>query len=49
MVLRWHLQHGIVVFPKSADPQRLRENLGATGFALTRRDLAAIGRMRRWR
>jgi 2,5-diketo-D-gluconate reductase A len=49
VVLRWHLQLGIVVFPKSADPQRLRENLGATGFELTRRDLAAIGRMRRWR
>ena len=49
VILRWHLQHGIVVFPKSADPQRLRENLDVTDFALTRRDMVEIGSMRRWR
>ena len=47
VILRWHLQRGIVVFPKSSDPARLAENLGATDFVLSRRDLAAIDLMRR--
>jgi 2,5-diketo-D-gluconate reductase A len=49
VVLRWHLQQGIIVFPKSANPQRLRENLDVADFELSRRDMAAISRMRRWR
>jgi len=49
VVLRWHLQHGFIVFPKSANPRRLRENIDIADFELSRRDMAAIGRMRRWR
>lgn len=48
VVLRWHLQRGIIVFPKSANPDRLRENLDVADFALSRRDMAAISTMRRW-
>ena len=47
VVLRWHLQHGFVVFPKSSSPARLRENLDVTGFALSRADLAAMALLRR--
>ncbi|MCD2192117.1 aldo/keto reductase [Actinomycetospora endophytica] len=47
VILRWHLQRGLVVFPKSADPARLAENLGATDFELSRRDMTAIDLMRR--
>src|SRR5690606_13716097 len=32
VVLRWHLQHGIVVIPKSATPQRITENLDIFDF-----------------
>jgi 2,5-diketo-D-gluconate reductase A len=49
VILRWHLQRGIVVFPKSADPRRLAENLAITDFTLSRRDMAAIDLMRRWK
>ena len=48
VILRWHLQRGIVVFPKSSDPARLAENLAITDFELSRRDMTAIDLMRRW-
>jgi 2,5-diketo-D-gluconate reductase A len=49
VILRWHLQRGIVVFPKSADPGRLAENLAITDFTLSRRDMAALDLLRRWK
>jgi 2,5-diketo-D-gluconate reductase A len=42
IVLRWHVQHGRVAVPKSADNQRQRENLDVFGFALTQQQMAAI-------
>jgi diketogulonate reductase-like aldo/keto reductase len=42
VVLRWHLQQGIVAIPKSVTPSRIRENLDVTGFELDTEDLAAI-------
>ena len=33
-VLRWHIQLGNIVFPKSVSPQRIRENLGLFDFTL---------------
>ena len=42
VVLRWHLQSGLVVFPKSTHQERLRENLGALGFTLDAADMAAV-------
>ncbi|GAA1790293.1 aldo/keto reductase [Pseudarthrobacter sulfonivorans] len=42
IVLRWHVQHGRVAAPKSADNQRQRENLDVFGFALTQQQMAAI-------
>src|SRR5690349_4753262 len=42
VVLRWHLQLGNVVIPKSVTPSRIKENLDVFGFTLDTEDLAAI-------
>lgn len=42
IVLRWHVQHGRVAIPKSADFERQRENLDVFNFALTQEQLEAI-------
>ncbi|MDR2000545.1 MAG: aldo/keto reductase [Zoogloeaceae bacterium] len=45
VVLRWHLQSGLVVFPKSVRPERLRENFDLFDFALDAADMAAIDKL----
>jgi 2,5-diketo-D-gluconate reductase A len=45
VILRWHLQIGNVVIPKSVTPARVRENLDIFDFELTEDDLAAIARL----
>jgi len=42
VVLRWHLDLGDVVIPKSVTPERIRENLDVFDFSLDAADLAAI-------
>lgn len=42
VALRWAMQLGCVVIPKSARPTRLAENLAATEFTLTREQLEAV-------
>jgi 2,5-diketo-D-gluconate reductase A len=42
IVLRWHVEQGLVAIPKSANPQRMKENLGIFGFALDPDDINAI-------
>ncbi|WP_405740839.1 aldo/keto reductase [Streptomyces sp. NBC_00028] len=42
VVLRWHLQLGNVVIPKSVTPARIRENADVFDFALTDEELTAI-------
>jgi 2,5-diketo-D-gluconate reductase A len=42
VVLRWHLENGLLAIPKSADPGRMRENLDILDFALARADLDAL-------
>jgi 2,5-diketo-D-gluconate reductase A len=42
VVLRWHLQHGLVVIPKTVSPERMRENLDVFGFELSDAQMAAI-------
>jgi 2,5-diketo-D-gluconate reductase A len=42
IVLRWHLQSGRIVFPKSVHRERMEENLKAFGFELSPDELAAI-------
>lgn len=47
VVLRWHVQVGNVVFPKSVHAARLAENIAIFDFALDADDLAAIARLDR--
>ncbi|MGC4153067.1 MAG: aldo/keto reductase [Propionicimonas sp.] len=47
VVLRWHVQQGFVVFPKSTRPERMRENLGIFDFELTTSEMAAITALER--
>jgi 2,5-diketo-D-gluconate reductase A len=42
VVLRWHLQRGNIVFPKSATPERIRENFEIFGFELEPSEVEAI-------
>ncbi len=45
VILRWHLQTGNVVIPKSVTPERIRENFDLFDFALSEDDMAAIERL----
>lgn len=49
VVLRWHVQQGIIAIPKSANPERQRENLDVFGFALSDDDMAALATLERGR
>jgi diketogulonate reductase-like aldo/keto reductase len=42
VVIRWHLQHGTVVIPKSSKPDRIRSNAEVDGFELSDQDMAAL-------
>jgi 2,5-diketo-D-gluconate reductase A len=43
VMLRWHVENGLCVIPKSSSRDRQAENLDIFGFALDADDLAAIG------
>jgi diketogulonate reductase-like aldo/keto reductase len=43
VILRWHLQLGNVVIPKSVTPARIKENLEVLDFELSGDDIAEIG------
>ena len=45
VMIRWHLQLGHVVLPKSVTPARIRQNIDVFGFNLDAGDLAAIREM----
>ncbi|GAB3978357.1 aldo/keto reductase [Actinoallomurus acanthiterrae] len=47
IVLRWHVQIGNVVIPKSVTPSRIRENIEVFDFELSDDELAAIARLNR--
>ncbi|MFI6333906.1 aldo/keto reductase [Streptomyces sp. NPDC050535] len=42
IVLRWHLQLGNVVIPKSVTPSRIKENIDVFDFSLDDEDIAAV-------
>ena len=45
VVLRWHLDHHVVVIPKSVHRERIAANLDILGFALTSDEVARIDRI----
>jgi 2,5-diketo-D-gluconate reductase A len=45
VILRWHLQLGNVVIPKSVSPERIRENFEVFDFELSEDDMAALERL----
>ena len=45
VVLRWHLELGIIVIPKSVRPERIESNLDLFGFSLTSDEVARINRL----
>lgn len=42
VVLRWHIESGLVAIPKSATPARITQNIDVFGFALSASDHAAL-------
>ena len=42
VIVRWHLEHGTVVIPKSTNPERIRSNADVDGFTLSADDVAAL-------
>jgi diketogulonate reductase-like aldo/keto reductase len=47
VVLRWHLQLGNIVIPKSVTPSRIRENFEIFDFELTDEDMASLSALNR--
>ncbi len=47
IVLRWHVQHGLVAIPRSSSPQRMRDNLAVFDFELSETDMVALGALSR--
>ena len=45
VVLRWHLELGITVIPKSARPERIESNLDLFSFSLTPEELSRLNRL----
>lgn len=47
VILRWHLQNGVAVIPKSVTPSRIKENIQVFDFTLTNEEMAAIDALNR--
>ena len=47
VVLRWHLQRGDIVFPKSVTPERIRENIDLFDFGLSAEEVETISALNR--
>ena len=45
IVIRWHLDSGLIVIPKSVTPSRLRENLAVMDFRLEPGDMARLAEL----
>ena len=47
VTLRWHVQRGDIVFPKTVTPSRMRENAAVFDFELSEEDMAGISALDR--
>jgi 2,5-diketo-D-gluconate reductase A len=47
VVLRWHIQRGDIVFPKSVTPERVRDNFALFDFELSDADISDISALNR--
>jgi 2,5-diketo-D-gluconate reductase A len=47
VVLRWHLQRGDIIFPKSTTPERIRENIDIFDFGLSAAEVEVISALNR--
>ncbi len=47
VVLRWHIERGDIIFPKSITPARIRENFDIFDFELSGEDVEAISALNR--
>jgi 2,5-diketo-D-gluconate reductase A len=47
VVLRWHIDRGDIIFPKSISPERIKENIDIFDFELSGEDVAAISALNR--
>jgi diketogulonate reductase-like aldo/keto reductase len=45
-MIRWHLQLGLIVLPKSVTPSRIADNIDVFDFALDADDMAAIASLK---
>jgi 2,5-diketo-D-gluconate reductase A len=47
VVLRWHVQSGLIPIPHTSKPERLAENISVFDFALTEEEMAAVSALDR--
>lgn len=45
VILRWHIQKGIIVFPKSSNPKHIKENSEIFDFKLTEDEMKEIDKL----
>ena len=45
IILRWHIQEGNIIFPKTTNPQHMKENFDIFDFALSDEDMTEIRKL----
>ncbi|WP_238884079.1 aldo/keto reductase [Clostridium sp. YIM B02551] len=45
VILRWHIQRGIIIIPKSSNPKRIKENIQLFDFELSDEEMERIGQL----